>query len=224
MPELKDLWKQVDSCVSCRQNDNKLQHILGGGKEKQPDVLFCFINPTYRNITTDPDYEGQRFPFIGTTKVWKVFANAGLLEPELLEKIKKGWDQSLINETIKKITQKRFYFTNLVKCAQPHADNPKTAEIKELFPLLLKEISIVRPRLICSFGGLPFRWLTGRKDLKLAEHFEKQRQSDRLITYDSVPIDRRTYPVFPCYFPVGRGNPKKAVELLQIMKKTRLEA
>lgn len=224
MRELQEVWRQVDDCEFCRQSNNRLQHILGGGKEQQPDVMFCFINPTYRNITTEPDYRGQRFPFMGTTKVWRVFVNAGLLEQDVMERLKKGWDQDLIDSTIKKIEEKNFYFTNLVKCAQPHADNPKTAEIRKLLPLFFKELSVVQPKLICSFGSLPFRWLTNINSLKLSEHYEKQKRSNKLITYDSVPINGKKYSVFPCYFPVGRGNPKKAVELLQILKKIHLEA
>ncbi|MBW2987356.1 hypothetical protein KY336_02285 [Candidatus Woesearchaeota archaeon] len=223
MRELQELWRQVDDCSFCKSAGNKLQHILGGGKEEKPSVMFCFINPTYRNITTDPDYEGQRFPFMGTTKVWRVFIKAGLLEPDIDNKIRQGWNQELIDEVIGKVAQKGFYFTNLVKCAQPHADNPKTKEIRTLLPLLLKEISIVKPKLICCFGGMPFRWLTNINDLKLTEHFDRQKQSDKLITYQTIPIDGKTYPVFPCYFPVGRGNPKKATELLQILKRIYLE-
>jgi len=45
-------------------------------------------------------------------------------------------------------------------------------------------------------------------------NLEKQIKSRKLITYKSIKIKDKNYKVFPCYFPVGRGNPKLAIELL----------
>jgi hypothetical protein len=85
-PELIELWKEVDNCKECKFSKNRLQHILGGGKELNPKIMFIFINPTHRNITSKPEYKGPRFPFIGTTDLLKMFADAGLLEDDLLNK------------------------------------------------------------------------------------------------------------------------------------------
>jgi len=209
--ELKELFEEVDNCEECRISKNRLQHILGGGKEIGTKAMFVFINPTHRNITSKPEYSGKRFPFIGTTNLWKIFVDAGLLENSLLDRIHDA--EFVINS----IDEKGFYFTNLVKCTQTNADLPNMKTINKKIDLLMREINIVNPKLIVTFGTLPFGTLAKQK-LKLSEHYKKQLKSKRLITYKSKNILEKNYKIFPCYFPVGRGRKKEALKLLKILK------
>ncbi len=64
MASLRDLNRRIDNCPLCAARGNCLQHILGGGKINRPDHFFVLINPTYRNITSDPNYKGERIPFM----------------------------------------------------------------------------------------------------------------------------------------------------------------
>ena len=63
--KLEELYQTFDACPLCVKEHNKLQHILGVGKTKNPNWMFVLINPTYRNISSAPNYKGPRFPFIG---------------------------------------------------------------------------------------------------------------------------------------------------------------
>jgi uracil-DNA glycosylase family 4 len=216
--ELAQLWQTVDDCSDCRQAGNGLRHIMGGGLEKEPDIMFVFINPTHRNITSRADYDGPRFPFLGTNEIWKVFADAGLLEPDLVRRVGNGWNQELIEKVICTVREAGLYFTNLVKCTQPDSRMPSRKMIRKKLDLLLKEISIVHPKLIVAFGILPFETLSNA-ELKLATHYQNQISSTDLLTYPSIPVLDEVFQVFPCYFPVGRGDRKRAIDLLKVLEK-----
>jgi len=209
--KLIELWNEIDNCKECRDSGNKLQHILGGGKETNPEIMFVFINPTYRNITANPNYKGRRFPFIGTKEIWNAFVKSGILDDSVL----KSFSNS--NLVINEIEKKEIYFTNLIKCTNSNSELPDMKLINKKLSLLFREIDIVKPNLIVTFGLLPFFAITGSK-IKLSEFYNKQLNSNELITYSSKEIEGITYNVFPCYFPVGRGKRKEALILLKLIK------
>ena len=209
MKTLDNVWKEVDNCNSCKSKNNSLRHILGGGKTESPEYMFVFINPTNRNITSKTGYTGPRYPFAGTKDVWKVFAEAGIFQENILEITNNQWDENSICSVLNQITSSGLYFTNIVKCTAPNGDPPSKSEVENSKALLMEEISIVKPKNILAFGLLPFKALTGRA-IKLSEYFTPE----KIKPVDSVDIKGEKYPVYPCYFPVGRGNPKKSAEAL----------
>ncbi len=80
-------------------------------------------------------------------------------------------------------------------------------------PILLKEIEIVQPLCIVTFGGFPFFHLMGHR-LKLNEHYRSINEKGTLEGF-SLLVNSRSYRVVPCYFPVGRGSPARAEEILR---------
>lgn len=212
-PLLKDVNDAFDACLRCRKEGNHLRHILGGGLRERPLFLFLFINPTHHNISSHADYAGERrYPFLGVRYFWKIMAQAGVLSPLIVEGIyKHGWKiehERIIEE---ELFRKKIYITNLVKCTQPHPENPLPHVITDDLPLLAREIEIVDPRYIVTFGKVPTRALTGN-DIRLRDYLETVRTQ----TYKplSSKIGKFSYATLPCYFPVGRGNPPKAIEIL----------
>ncbi len=214
MSHLNELWNRVDDCEDCATSYNQLQHILGGGEENNPKIMFVFINPTRRNIASSPEYTGPRFPFIGTKEVWRVFFNAGLFPAELMEQINHGnWSKGLIDSVLNFLKESGFYFTNVSKCCNSNATLPDNEKILKGKKILFEEISIVNPKLIVAFGLIPIKAITV-KNIKLQDYINSIRNKiDEPL--ESTSIFNKSYPVVPCYFPVGRGNPKKAVEILK---------
>lgn len=214
---LDELWDEVENLNRRHFPDNTLQPILGGGRTRRPKVMFVFINPTGRNISSDKEWQGPRFPFIGTKQVWRVFHRAGLFDDGLMESINNNstWSLEFTGRVLDFLKRKSFYLTNLVKWTGRDATLPDSEKIRLFLPILEKEIGIVHPRYIVAFGLLPFESIAKRK-IKLHEYYSKAMRAKRVIPFE-VGIGSRVRNVIPCYFPVGRGNPEQAVDLLRLV-------
>jgi len=218
---LDEVWKYVNQLNRKHFPDNRLMPILGNGKTFRPKVMFMFINPTARNISLRKEWKGPRFPFIGTKQVWRVFHKAGLFDDMLMEEIEHSsdWSIEFTNQVLGFLQNKGFYLTNVVKCTEYDATLPNSKKIKLFLPLLMKEIEIVQPEYIVTFGLIPFERLTGKK-IKLSEHYLDINKNKKLKFYELKINSFKTtskIKVIPCYFPVGRGNPRRAVEILKMV-------
>lgn len=214
---LPELWEYVHTLNKNCFPENNLMPILGGGKTSRPDVMFVFINPTHRNISSDPSWSGPRYPFIGTREVWRIFHRAGFLSGDLIERIEnlKPWPVELALELETFLQKNNLYITNLVKWTGSDAALPDAGKIRLFLPIMRREIEIVKPKYIVAFGLLPFKYLTS-EEIKLADYYAEVLEAGNLKTYPLF-INETSAQIVPCYFPVGRGNPKRAVELLKLL-------
>jgi hypothetical protein len=212
--ELENLFQDVLKLNKTHFPDSKLHPIFGGGCVKNPDYMFCFINPTIRNISSDPNWKGKRYPFIGTKQVWRIFHRAGLFDDTLMKEIEKekNWSYDLTNRVEKFLEKKKFYFTNIVKWTGVDATLPTKKMIDIFLPSFLDEIKIVKPKTIVTFGLIPFKALTG-ESIKLKDIYSDFKKTGKIKTFDA-----HNTKILPSYFPVGRGDPKKAVEILKSIK------
>ena len=193
---LRDLNRKIDNCPFCKAKGNKLQHILGGGAIDNPDYFFVLINPTYRNITSDPNHRGLRIPFMGVSNFWRVLVESGFLPKKIYSTTEKGiWDQNDILTVANALKEAGLYLTNLVKCCSKDAAPPSVAAIKSHTQILKEEIWITDPKLIITFGLLPFQALVGRS-IKLSAHLKSARVGN-INVFKTIPIGRVTYKVFP---------------------------
>lgn len=193
--------------------------ILGNGKTYKPKIMFVFINPTIRNISSSKTWVGPRFPFIGTKQVWRIFCKAGLFDERLLNHINENstWSINFTNRVLDYLKNREFYLTNIVKWTGSDARLPESKKIKLFLPVLENEIELVKPEYIVTFGLIPFENLT-RTKIKLSRYYEtvmKKRELEPI----SIQINNFKTKVIPCYFPIGRGNPKRAIELLKLVDK-----
>jgi len=214
---LDELWKLVDDLNQKYFPENNLKPILGNGKIFRPKIMFVFINPTHANISSNPNWQGPRFPFIGTKPIWRIFHRAGIFDDGLMDKINnsKSWSFEFTNDVLNFLKSKSFYFTNIVKWTGSDATLPNSEKIKLFLPILEREIEIVQPRYIVTFGLIPFENMTNQR-IKLKDYFEEIMKSKKLRFFDMNYNGFKTR-ITPCYFPVGRGDPKKAVEILKLI-------
>ena len=140
-----------------------------------------------------------------------------MFDDELMNKIDNSgyWSLELTNEVLDFLRSKSFYFTNIVKWTGPDATLPDSRKIKLFLPILRREIEIVQPQYIVTFGLIPFENMTNQK-IKLKDYFEEIMKSKKLRFFDMNYNGFKTK-IIPCYFPVGRGDPKKAVEILRLI-------
>ena len=218
---LSALWEHVNTITKQHYPDNRLMPILGGGKEHNPKFMIVFINPTARNISSNPSWNGPRFPFIGRKRPWVEFSKAGLFDETLLEEVKNNenaWSLDFTEKVRKHLEEQEIFVTNIVKNTGEKADLPKADQINLYTELFKKEIEIVNPQYIIAFGLIPIKALL-KENLKLSDYYTAVKDKGAIITYD-LPINGKNYKVIPCYYPIGRGNPHLAVELLRLIKET----
>ena len=196
MSKIGDLWKEVESVTRESYPDNRLQPILGGGKDLKPEFMIVFINPTARNQSSDPSWKGKRFPFIGRKRPWIEFCKAGLISKDLVDKIcrrENDWDYSFTDHVDDELRKKGIWVTNIVKNTGENADLPRARDINKYKHLFLREIAIVKPKMIISLGSIPTKALL-QKDLRFEDLYNYFKKRNELKRY-SLEVDKNTYPV-----------------------------
>jgi uracil-DNA glycosylase len=214
---LEELWSYTTKLHKKLYPDSPLAPILAGGKLANPKVMFVFINPTYRNVSSDPAWEGKRRPWTGTKYIWKILNTAGHFDDALLKEIQKTkiWDVAFADKVYDHLADRGFYFTNIVKWTGETGDLPDATKVQTFLPILLREIELVNPEYIVTFGLIPFNALV-KEPLKLCDYYDESIKNNRLRAFD-LPLSGKGYKVIPCYFPVGRGDPKRAADLLKLL-------
>ncbi|HYY16403.1 MAG TPA: uracil-DNA glycosylase [Gammaproteobacteria bacterium] len=61
------------------------------------------------------------------------------------------------------IERRDIYIANVIKCRPPQNRNPRVEEIESCKPFLLKQIELIRPKIICTLGNFSTQLLLGRK-------------------------------------------------------------
>ena len=102
-----------------------LDPIISGGCNTNPKLCFVFMNPTGRNIASDPAWEGLKSPWLGTKNIWKLFHLSQIIDKEIFDETQYrrpiDWDYEFSKRVYDGITEKSVYITNLAKCTQEDA-------------------------------------------------------------------------------------------------------
>jgi len=135
-----------------------IHHFSKGGEEGFPREFLmkslreeigncsrCKLHPTRKNLVfgtgdlysemvfvgeapgADEDIQGE--PFVG---------RAGMLLTKIIKAM--GYER------------KEVYIANIIKCRPPNNRNPEPDEIEQCEPFLIKQLSILKPRVICALG------------------------------------------------------------------------
>jgi uracil-DNA glycosylase family 4 len=99
--------------------------------EGDPNAALVFVGEA---PGADEDRQGR--PFVG---------RAGQLLTKIIEAMK--------------LTRDQVYICNILKCRPPGNRNPEPAEIAACEPVLIKQLEVIRPRIICALGTFAARTL-----------------------------------------------------------------
>lgn len=141
--ELKKIFNEVINCRKCELYKTRVKAVSGCGSIKSR-IMFIGEAPGY-----EEDKKGE--PFVG---------RAGKLLDELLEKI--GLNRSMV------------YITNVVKChpvvvPDPYKKGndrpPNDFEISMCMDYLIRQIELIKPRVIVLLGATSLYALTGIKSI-----------------------------------------------------------
>ena len=137
--------------------DKTLKSINFGGCDTNPDICFVFMNPTSKNIASDPSWDGIRAPWIGTKNIWDLFVATNLFDIVIYNEIKNKksneWDKDFAEKVYNEVKRNKIFITNLGKCTQIDARPIQNSVYKKYLDLLEKEIEIVNPKVIILFGN-----------------------------------------------------------------------
>lgn len=194
-----------------------LDAVYGCGEIDNPRICLVFMNPTGKNISASKSWKGIKAPWLGTKNVWKMLAQLGLYDNQLVHDItrkKPGeWDYAFAELVYKKVKEQSIYITNLSKATQSDARALPDKVFKGYYELFSKEIRLINPEIIITFGNQVSSIILN-KSIKVSECRKKHHQ---------LTIGNRSYKVFPVYYPVGQGmrNIRKAKQdITWILKNT----
>lgn len=213
--KLTSLNKEYDKLQKI-YGDPTLNSIYNGGAEISPDICFVFMNPTGRNIASQPNWQGPYHPWLGTKQIWDLFYAIDLIDKTIYDEIKakksSEWTPEFCTKVYNDITKHNIFITNLGKCTQIDARPLKDNYFLDYLPLLEKEIKIIKPKIIVLFGNQVSSIFLNKK-ISVSET-RKQ--------YFNKKIGKETYKCFPIYYPVGNGrfNIDKSIEDLKYIINT----
>ena len=210
--KLEDLKVEYDK-LQIKYGAKELTSIYNGGCVNNPDICFVFMNPTGRNIASNPSWKGRRSPWIGTKNIWKLFYKVGLLDKiiyeDIIAKKPQEWDEKFADLVYENVEKHRYFITNLGKCTQVDARVLPNSVYIEYLDLLYKEIEIINPKTIITFGNQVSSIILNKK-ISVSQY---RKQSF------SKAISEKKYKVYPVYYPIGNGmmNMDKAIEDLNFI-------
>ena len=212
---MKEIEQRIDQLGASNYARTGLVSIYGGGAYKQPKLALVFMNPTSRNLSSRSLWLGPRFPFVGVYRIWHLLATCDLLSADFvaqLPKSPKAWTVNTAISLQKELISRQLYVTNVIKETAVDSSLPPKAMFAKYETLLHDELAVVKPKLTIALGGFAYRSLTG-ENIRLANAYEQMLDCSEILRVKT----RYRQTVVPCYFPVGRGNPKRATTILKMV-------
>lgn len=154
-----ELKEAVPSCTACALHKGRTQTVFGVGDENA-DWLLVGEAPG-----AEEDRQGE--PFVG---------QAGQLLDAMLGAISLKRDANV-------------YIANVLKCRPPGNRNPEPTEIAQCAPHLLRQIELIRPKLILAMGRFAVQTL-------LSTEASIASLRGRLHTYHGVPLIVTYHPAY----------------------------
>ncbi len=194
--------------MQLKYGDPSLNSIYNGGCDYKPDVMFVFMNPTGRNIASYKDWNGPRYPWIGTKNIWDLFYAVNMIDEDIYNRIKsikgKDWTTEFTEEVYGDVKKHKFFISNLGKCTQTDARPLPDHVFLEYLHLLYEEIKLVDPKVVILFGNQVSSIVLGEK---ISVSLVRKKRFDKTI-------DDKTYRMYSVYYPVGNGrfNIDKSIE------------
>ncbi|MFX1452792.1 MAG: uracil-DNA glycosylase, partial [Promethearchaeota archaeon] len=149
---LAQLYAPYKNCTACPLGSLGRKHVVFG--DGDPDAQLMFIG---EGPGREEDIQGK--PFVG---------RAGQLLNRSLETLG--------------VQRKDVYITNIVKCRPPNNRTPTPLESQTCKKLLLvKQIKIIRPQVICTLGSAAIQGLLDQTNIKISQVRGKKRVMDGII-------------------------------------------
>jgi DNA polymerase len=130
---LQELAKSLHNCQRCKLARLGRTQVVFGVGNPHASIMFVGEAPGFHE-----DQKGE--PFVGA---------AGKLLNDLLASAGLSRDQ--------------IYIANVIKCRPPNNRDPEPDEVDACKPFLMKQIQLIRPKLVCTLGNWATQTLLERK-------------------------------------------------------------
>lgn len=156
---LLELYKPYKNIKHCPVNTNGCTQIVMGEGDPTAKIMFIGEAPGH-----DEDIQGR--PFVGRSG-------------------------KLLNKCLNELGLKRedVFITNIVKCRPPNNRKPLPAEVFFFKPILIHEIKIVRPNVICTLGASALEGLLG-------EPFSITKIRGKILNFEGIPLIPTLHPAY----------------------------
>lgn len=176
---LEELEELVRACDWCPLAKTRTNAVFGTGN---PHAKLVFVGEAPGN---EEDRQGK--PFVG---------RAGQLLTDIIEK-------GML------LKRSDVYICNVLKCRPPENRNPLPAEIECCEPFLIRQLEIIKPKVICALGAFAAQTL-----LKTTKTIGQLRGSWHF--YHGIPL-RATY--HPAYLLRNPADKRKTwMDVIEVMK------
>jgi DNA polymerase len=138
---LEAVATEARACTKCGLCEVRTNAVPGGGSAAS-GIVFVGEAPG-----ADEDARGE--PFVG---------RAG----ELLTKIIGAMDEARLIPGVS-LSRETVYICNVLKCRPPQNRNPLPHEIEMCSPYLLRQLDVLKPRIICCLGKFAAELLVGAR-------------------------------------------------------------
>ena len=128
---LEALQKQANDCHLCALSKSRQKVVFGEGN---PHAALMFVGD---------------IPSASDDSSGKIFTGRS---GELLTKM---------IENVLKFKRNQVYITNILKCRALDTQSPSPAHAHTCHPYLLKEISLLKPKVVVALGEMAYQYLTG---------------------------------------------------------------
>ncbi len=170
-----ELEKKVKICKKCPLHKNRIKAVFGSGLISSKIMLIG------QSPGKEEDLQGK--PFVG---------RAGKLLNELLKKAH--------------LDRKKIFLTNLVKCHPLKNRDPKKKEIEQcIHSYLYKQIDLIEPKIIITFGRLSSKYLFKKLNIDF-DKISKMHGKPFNVIYNcsNIKIISMYHPAYALYNPPKR--------------------
>jgi uracil-DNA glycosylase family 4 len=161
---VRDIVDEINSCTGCVLHTKRITPVPGGGSE-QPRLLI-----------------------VGG---WLVGQEGVTIPPGCILGLEEDGMVSRMLSAMKLPPEKAF-ITNIIKCALPDTSRPSAEHIHTCFSLLLRQITVLAPEVICTLGIVATRAL-----LRNSQPLSQLRGK----FYPFAVSEGKSIPVIPTYHP-----------------------
>ncbi len=154
--QLKQLGYKYTSVTAYKEDEPNftLPNTLESLKKQAMECHLCILSKSREKVVFGEGNPKAKLMFVG---------DAPSSSDDSEGKIFTGRSGELLTKMIEKVlglSREDVYITNILKCKALDTQTPSSAHTHTCHPYLLKEIALIKPTVIVTFGALAYQYLT----------------------------------------------------------------